>query len=278
MNLEHQNINCASCLNYENCKELELKYFSDLTEDEGNWRNLFDNGKRVNSPIRRCATTIIKKHLNAFRNSHVLEIGCGPSSELDLEFCTENNASYLGIDPNRLPTPTFPQTFGFLDDVINALLEQYMKHKVSYKRNEFQSYIRGTISSEKLVNECFDLIYANNSIEHWHEEIQDIDESLELYRRDISRCYSLLKPGGQLLINLPIHVHGNPIFMHGKVNIIEQFFDRNAWDSIIFEHWRERYDDLMPYAPGARKRVWVERFGYELKNIWLGNLVAKKPG
>ena len=26
----------------------------------------------------------------------------------------------------------------------------------------------------------------------------------------------------------------------------------------------------MPYAPGARKRVWVERFGYELKNIWLG--------
>ena len=74
MNLEHQNINCASCLNYGNCKQLELKYFSDLTEDEGNWRNLFDNGKRVNSPIRRCATTIIKKHLNAFRNSHVLEM------------------------------------------------------------------------------------------------------------------------------------------------------------------------------------------------------------
>ena len=276
MNLEHQNINCVSCLNYENCKKLENKYFDDLMETGGNWRSLLDDGKRVGTPIRRCSHAIVKKHLDKFKNSHVLEIGCGPLSEVDLNFCRENNIVYLGIDPERLPIPTLLPSLKLLNGVIYVLFNYYMKYKSCYKRNNFQSYIKDTISSKYLANESFDLIYANNSIEHWHEEIQDVDQSLELYRKDISRCYSLLKPGGQLLVNAPIHVHGNKIFMHGEVDIIEQFFDWNDWGSVVFEHWREQYDDLMPYAPVHRKKAWLDSFGYELKNIWLGNIVAKK--
>ena len=64
--------------------------------------------------------------------------------------------------------------------------------------------------------------------------------------------------------------------MHGEVDIIEQFFDWNDWRSVGFEHWREQYDDLMPYAPVLRKKAWLDSFGYELNNIWLGNIVAKK--
>jgi SAM-dependent methyltransferase len=151
-----------------------------------------------------------------------------------------------------------------------------MKYKSCYKRNNCQSYIKDKVSSKYLSNESFDLIYANNSLEHWYEAIQDIDQSLELYRKDISRCYSLLKPGGFLLVNAPMHLHGNPIFVHAKVDIIEKFFDWNDWESVVFEHWRQQHDDLMPYAPTGRKKAWLDRFGYELRNIWLGNLVAKK--
>ena len=64
--------------------------------------------------------------------------------------------------------------------------------------------------------------------------------------------------------------------MHGEVDIIEQFFDWNDWGSVVFEHWRDQYDDLMPYAPVHRKKAWLDSFGYELNNIWLGNIVAKK--
>ncbi len=276
MRIEHQNIHCTSCLNYENCKHLENKLSDALNEHDGNWRSLIHDGRRVDTPIRRCSQAIVKKHLCKFKDSHVLEIGCGPLSEIDVNFCRENNIVYVGIDPERLPTPISMPWFKLLNGMIYVLFNHFIKYKSHYKKNNFQSYIKGTVFSEHLSNESFDLIYANNSIEHWHEEVQDIDQSLELYRRDISRCYSLLRPGGHLLVNLPIHVHGNKIFMHGEVDIIERFFDGNDWGSVVFEHWREQHDDLMPYAPVQRKKAWLSSFGFELTNIWLGNIVAKK--
>ena len=86
MRIEHQNIHCASCLNYENCKHLENKLSDALNEHDGNWRSLIHDGRRVDTPIRRCSQAIVKKHLCKFKDSHVLEIGCGPLSEIDVNY------------------------------------------------------------------------------------------------------------------------------------------------------------------------------------------------
>ena len=133
MNLEHQNINCISCLNYENCKKLENKYFDDLMKTGGDWRSLLDDGKCVGTPIRRCSDAIVKKHLDKFKNSHVLEIGCGPLSEVDLNFCRENNIVYLGIDSERLPIPTLLPSLKLLNGVIHVLFNHYMKRRFNFQ-------------------------------------------------------------------------------------------------------------------------------------------------
>ena len=80
-----------------------------------------------------------------------------------------------------------------------------------------------------------------------------------------------------LLINCPIHVHGNIIFMMGNIDMIECFLDNGLWESVTFEHWREKHDDLLPYAPDHRKQAWRDKYGIDLLNIWLLNIVAKKP-
>ena len=139
MNLEHQNINCISCLNYENCKKLENKYFDDLMENGGNWRSLFDDGNRVNSPPRRCTNAIVKKHLDKFNNSHVLEIGCGPLSEIDLNFCRENNLGTKKFDSDFYSGP-------FIDasEKNNVEIKVVNRAKKLYPRNNYGNRIHGS--------------------------------------------------------------------------------------------------------------------------------------
>ena len=280
MQINHCRINCLSCSNYINCKEIENKYGAVLAKNNENWRAIFDNGKRVGTPIRRCSHAIVKKHLDKFKNKKVLEIGCGPASEIGYKFCHENNIVYTGIDPDRLPSLNSFTTFicdcYFMNRLRNRILTYHIKKKKLIKKNNLQSYMKDVFPSKYLLQESFDLIYANNSIEHWHQKIENSKGAIALYKNDISHCYKLLKPGGQLLINFPVHVHGNILFVLGAIEKIEQFFDCDQWESVVLEHWRQQHDDLMPYAPVHRKKFWIDTYGVELNNIWLGNFVAKK--
>ena len=70
-------------------------------------------------------------------------------------------------------------------------------------------------------------------------------------------------------------VHGNRWFMRGDVELVEAFFG-GEWSSVVFEHWREQHDDLMPYCPKRRKRVFRDKFGINLVNIWILNILATK--
>ncbi len=76
-------------------------------------------------------------------------------------------------------------------------------------------------------------------------------------------------------MNCPLYVHGNDIFVLGKISIIENFFS-SKWKSVEFEYWRELYDDLMPYCPDKRKKIFKETYNIDLDNIWLLNIVATK--
>ncbi len=82
----HENINCGSCKRYEECKSIEEKHKDQLEELGGNWRAVFEGKARVGTPTRRCSGAMLDKHLDSFKNSKVLEIGCGPLSPISLDF------------------------------------------------------------------------------------------------------------------------------------------------------------------------------------------------
>lgn len=269
-------INCKSCLKYKECKLIEDRFRNELEQLDGNWRALFDNGRRVGTPTRRCSHAIVEKHRDKFKGKNVLEIGCGPSSEIDYIFCNQNSVQYTGLDPERLPLYFIPYTVGKrLQNKIFISLFKLLNIRKLPKLNLHQRYIRDYYPTKHLSRGSFDLIYGNSTIEHWHEKVDDTDYSLKLYREDIEQCYNLLKPGGKLLINCPMYVHGNRIFLLGQVNVIKHFFS-NKWKSVEFEHWRESYDDLLPHCPKKRKRGFKERYKIDLENIWLLNIIASK--
>ncbi|MCP4264273.1 MAG: class I SAM-dependent methyltransferase [Candidatus Brocadiaceae bacterium] len=272
----HKNINCKSCIKYNECRSIENKYKDKLQELDGNWRAIIENGRRVGTPIRRCSYAIVETHLNKFMDRSVLEIGCGPLSEIDYAFCRQNNVSYTGLDPERIPLYFIPHTKGksLQNNIFTSLLKIFNVKKYP-KRNLYQRYIMDNFPSHLLEQNSFDLIYSNSSIEHWHQEEEDIQASLNLYREDMNSCYDILRPGGMLLMNCPVYVHGNDIFVRGKINIIENFFS-GKWKSVEFEHWRELHDDLMPYCPDKRKESFKETYSIDLVNIWLLNIVATK--
>lgn len=269
---------CNECVNYAQCKEIEVKFRGRVLEDRGNWREIYDSGKRVGTPIRRCTGAIVKTHTDKFVNKKVLEIGCGSSSEINKAFCKKNNVDYYGIDSRHLP-------FVFVDINV-ALLRKLQQNFFSqvfktlsikdYRLNKHQCYILDTFPSKKLKEEEFDSIYGNSTIEHWHEKEEDVPTSFGLYKKDIEVCYRLLKKGGVLLMNCPIYVHGNLLFMKGKVGLVEDICASCNWRRIVFEYWRRDYSDLMPYCPERRKKVFKEKFNIDLENIWLLNVVAEK--
>ena len=245
----HKQVNCNSCLNYSTCRNIEAKYRDALLENEGNWRAIFQDGKRIGTPIRRCSHSIVKTYLNRFHNKTMLEIGCGPQSEIDYNFCRNNTIQYVGIDPERLPPLYIPGTRGksIQDKLFTGALRFFRSTRHPH-RNSHQRYILDAFPSRHLKAETFDLIYGNSTVEHWHQHQKDLERSLELYKADFRQCYKLLKPGGALLINCPIFVHGNRIFMEGRIDLIEDFLE-DQWSSVVIEHWRQQHDDLMPYCP-----------------------------
>jgi len=275
--IEKRERSCEKCESYDICKQIEDKFYNQIIANKGNWREIYDNGQRVGTPIRRCAKAAFKFYANLFLNKKVLEIGCGPSSELNKKFCQEYNVNYIGIDPERLPY-TFINRPIFLQRIQNKVIPKILKLFTvnKYQLNQYQYYIRDSFPSQELKGRSFDVIYGNSTIEHWHEEENNIELSATAYKQDISECYRLLRQNGVLLINCPIYVHGNILFMQGKIDIIESIFKGGGWRKVTFEYWRRDHNGLMPYCPQARRDYFLKEFNIDLKNIWLLNIIAEK--
>ncbi|MDH3974320.1 MAG: methyltransferase domain-containing protein [Deltaproteobacteria bacterium] len=271
----HSNINCKACIEYNTCKNLDEKYRDRLDGAGGDWRRLKNNGISMTSPIRRCSLAIFDSHKDTFKNNRVLEIGCGANSEVDVHFCKENNVDYLGIDPGNLPPLYIPGIKGrkLQNRIAIFFLNLFGIKKIFH--NKHQHYISGAFPSPYLEGMTFDLIYGNNSIEHWHENEEDILKSIDLYRNDLNYCYDLLAEGGKLILSAPVHLHGNKIFLLGKLEVLDNFFD-SRWKSVVIEHWRESHDDLLPYCPDQWKNWFINELNIHEGNIFLVNIIAQK--
>ncbi len=271
--IRHKMINCRSCIWYHKCKALEEEFREVVEQQRGNWRKVYyPTGGRVGTPIRRCSKAMIELHREIFNNKDVLEIGCGPLSDLNEAFCEAHRTRYVGIDPTRLPLFEFK----FLPSRKLQTMLTFILARFGWTRwSKWHRYILDSFPSSKLQGMLFDTIYANSSIEHWHADLVDPEGSIQAYRADIMECHRLLKPGGVLMVTCPIYVHGNLCFNLGQVTAIEEFFG-DEWSSIVFEHWREQHDDLLPYCPEKRREAFQARYGLIWTNIWTMNIVAVK--
>ena len=106
------------------------------------------------------------------------------------------------------------------------LLQPY-NCNISLGKNNL-TLVKGSVKEIPYHNNSFDMVLCNQTIEHWFE----YNVSLKRALSEISR---VLKPKGLLMINAPIHVHGDPRFLRGELDKIFNIFGKTEWDIVLFE-------------------------------------------
>lgn len=162
--------------------------------------------------IAACMVPIIEDYQERIQPGHqVLEIGCGYWSALR-DRSEQVGAHWEGIDA----------------------VAEYMGRKVVATRVE-------NLADLSFESDRFDFVMGNQTMEHWGE--YGCDLSWGLYQ-----CFRVLKPGGTLLLNVPIHFHGTREFMLGDYASLERLFAPFS-SQVHFERWAEPRAPLPPCHP-----------------------------
>ena len=154
---------------------------------------IFDkNQSIIHNSVNAHNCDIFKKYCK--NGTTVLEIGCGKYSFL--KELAKNNIYYEGLE-----------TFEF-----------------DKKYNSDTNKIYNLVGSVKNIptNKKYDLVFSNQSIEHWHEYNESIHDGLE----EINR---VLKKGGVFAFNFPLFLHGHKKFVQGDVEWILSKIDKYYW-------------------------------------------------
>ena len=193
------------------------------------------------SPIRQCVIASLEQHLSALEGRLVCEIGCGawPFAKNIVE---GKGCEWLGIDP---------------------------KEYNGMGRKTIRTH-EGTVASVPLPDDHVDVVLANQSLEHWHEYGTS-------FRRGFREIHRILKPGGVLIMNFPIHLHGHPIFIRGEISNIRALWSPKLWNNLVFEEWRRNYHPLERYQGWKL----IRNDEHVIRNLgqvstWTMNVIARK--
>ena len=148
------------------------------------------------SHARKTVMTFLKRDLNNLKNKKVLEAGCG-RWDYAKNILEINGNEWIGIDP---------VDFG----------------------NENITPIKGSVKKMPFHDNSFDIVLCNQTMEHWFEYNVSLKQAL----REMNR---VLKKGGVLMVNAPIHLHGDPRFLSGNIKKIRASFKKSMWKVSLFE-------------------------------------------
>lgn len=138
----------------------------------------------------------------------VLEVGCGSWSRLR-DRCLEVGADYQGIDGAE---------------------------SVTSVATRFEN-----LADLSFPDETFDFVVGTQSMEHWAEYGCSLEWGLY-------QCFRACRPGGRVLMNVPIHFHGTSEFILGRLDRLRTLFDRYSGD-VQFEEWGRDSDPIPSYFP-----------------------------
>lgn len=169
------------------------------------------------TPLRKCVVAATEANLRDTRGLRVLEVGFARRSygKQIVEHC---GGSWTGIEP-------------LLDPIQVAKLGA-------------GGY--GHAGEIPFPDETFDLVFGNQTFEHWGEPLPDGTPSPS-YRECLAEIWRVLKPGGRLYLDAPIHLHGHEMFVAGDVERILALFDTTMWSGTVAERWRSDHAPLPRY-------------------------------
>ncbi len=184
-------------------------------------------------PIGACMMPIVRSYLKLIEPKHqVLEIGCGTWSPIK-DQSERVGAGYEAID----------------------VQEQYYGENVVATRIE-------NLAALSYENDRFDIVVGNQTMEHWAEHGCTMEWGLY-------QCFRVLKPGGTLLLNVPIYFHGTKDFLHGRLDRLKALFSRFSGDC-VFESWGQDPAPLPRFY--AHPRFWA----LENRSAYILDIRARK--
>jgi SAM-dependent methyltransferase len=171
------------------------------------------------SPLRKCVAASIEAHLHNMKGKDTLDIGYG-RWQFARNLITRGGGTWTGIDPGQ-------------DPAIGAVLG-----KGGY----------GHAEDIPFAEESFDTVFGIQTIVHWGQKTSDVREPSE-YSDCLKEIWRVLKPGGNIYFDAPIHLHGHEMFMMGDTDRIRAIFDDSLWGDVVLERWRYDYEPLKRYPP-----------------------------
>jgi len=201
--------------------------------------------------LRKCLNFLVDWNFDRIfpkleSNPKTLEVGCGWNSRYRDLCINTYKSNWFGIDPQ----------------------ERHGKGRSTIRTKS------GVVSNIPFPEKYFDFVYANQSMEHWEDF--DFEHTIE---DGIKEIYRILKYNGYLMINVPIHLHGNPIFINYDWQTIRSLFLDEYWYNIDWQEWRKEYQPLEPCFSWKSSRVKKPyKYSQFLENTssWILNIVCRK--
>lgn len=184
---------------------------------------------RFGSPVRKCVTAAQEANLHSLHGMDLLEIGFGKHS-MPRRLVRAAGGTWTGIEP-----------------MMSA------SEKAEIGKGGF-----GYVSDLPFEDESFDIVVGIQSIEHWAEPLPDANARIghDIGLREVHR---VLKPGGTIYFCAPIHLHGHEMFIAGDTGRIRALFERDMWQDVVLEKWREDFAPLERYpTPEADLKTWPQ--------------------
>jgi len=174
---------------------------------------------RFGTPLRKCVVSSVEAHFYDCKDKEVLEIGFG-RFKLAKNLINRSGGRWTGVEPRR-------------------------------SKNETPALGRGGYGHATDIpfpDNTFDKVFGVQSIEHWGQKAAGVRESAS-YPECIAEIHRVLKPGGSVYLDAPVHFHGNEMFIMGDIEKVRALFSQDKWKNVVIEKWREEYSPLERYTP-----------------------------
>lgn len=214
-------------------------------------------GVPFGSPLRKCVVAATEAHLRGAKGLNALELGYGARS-FGKHVIEASGGVWTGVEPGM--TGTGPRRIG--------------------------SGGHGHAGDIPFADGTFDIAFGNQSFEHW-EEGHHLQTDKPGYKECLAEVWRVLKPGGFVYLDAPIHLHGHEMFIVGDVTRILGMFDPVLWRDVVAEKWRYEHAPLPPYpTPALDASGWrtaIKSYGADVVDaakrrgtVWLLTVTARK--
>jgi SAM-dependent methyltransferase len=163
-------------------------------------------------PLGACMLPIVEDYLSLIGpGMRVLEVGCGAWRRVR-DHCEAVGARYEGINPEA----------------------DYLGVATAATRLE-------NLAALSDPAETYDVVLGTQTMEHWGENGCTL-------RWGLYQCFRVCKPGGRVLLNVPIHYHGTREFVLGDLDGLRRLFEPFS-TRVTFTPWGRPPDPLPPLYP-----------------------------